>query len=349
MKVSIIIVTYNAECYIEDCLRSLFETVRDIADMEVIVVENHSSDATRRIVEQKFPQVKIFALEENLGFAGGNNVGMRYAMENGAEYVYLLNQDTECSSGWMYEALGAMERDPKIASVQSLLLLHPEKIFVNSRGNNIHFLGFGYAGGYKCSTEDAREMDGKEIAYASGAAVLLRVSALKDVGLFNPSFFMYHEDLDLGWRFLLRGWKNVLAEKSVVYHKYEFSRSIRKYYYMERNRFWTLIQNYKIGTLILLAPAFFIVNIGLLFSSFFSGWWREELWAWMFYFRFSTWKELLRSRKEIQSKRIVKDREMVRHFVSTIDFQEISNPMVRYILNPVLTLYWKIVKKIILW
>ncbi len=348
MKIAIIIVTYNAEKYIEDCLSSLFKTLLENLETRVMVYDNASQDKTVEIIRNNFSKVKIIETGENLGFAGGNNIGMKRAISEGFDYIYLLNQDTVCGEGWLSEALALAEQDKKIGSVQSLLMLYPEKHKINSSGNEIHFLGFGYSGGYKKVFKD-QELRPKEIAYASGAAVLLRREALEQVGFFNQDFFMYHEDLDLGWRMKMAGYKNMLAPGSIIYHKYEFSRSIKKYYYMERNRFWVLVQNYKLATFLLILPALLIMNLGLLFSSFVSGWWREEWKALVYFLSPKNWQKLLAKRKRVQAKRKFKDRQVLQNFTGKIEFQEVANPIVKYILNPIFSLYFRIIKLIIWW
>ena len=96
---------------------------------------------------------------------------------------------------------------------------------IHSRGNELHYLGVGFVGG---DGEPDRALGEEPIAYASGAAVLYRAHGLRDVGLFDPALFMYHEDSDLGWRLRLAGWQSVLAPAAVIYHDYDFTGAARK-------------------------------------------------------------------------------------------------------------------------
>jgi GT2 family glycosyltransferase len=187
------------------------------------------------------------------------------------------------------------------------------------------------------------------IAYCSGAGVLLRASALKEIGLFDEELFLYHEDLDLGWRFRLAGYENVLAPNSVVYHKYEFSRSIAKWYWMERNRFLVLAKNYHVATLVLILPALIIMEFGLLAFSFRSGWWREKLKGYAYLARPHSWRTLRRKRREVQHRRCVSEKEIVRFFTGTVASQEVMNPILRYFANPIFQAYWNIVRRVIFW
>ncbi|MDD5043058.1 MAG: glycosyltransferase family 2 protein [Patescibacteria group bacterium] len=349
MKVYIIIVTYNAEKYLPDCLGSIFSNLPEDKEVKVLVIDNNSTDGTVKFIKEKYPEAILIESRENLGFAGGNNIGIKRALDDGADYIYLLNQDTIVEKGWLGEAIKVAEADQGAGAVQSLLLLHPERERINSWGNEIHFLGFGYAGGYRQLNHSNLKLEVKEITYPSGAAVLIKAGVLKEVGLFNPLFFMYHEDLDLGWRMRLGGFKILLAPNSVVCHKYEFSRSIKKYYFMERNRFWVLIQNYKWPTLILFFPAWLVMNIGLLFSSWRGGWLKEESRVGWYYLKARHWRILLADRKTVQAKRKIKDRKILKFFTGKIDFQEVANPLVRFILNPVFNLYFQFCRLIIWW
>ena len=179
--------------------------------------------------------------------------------------------------------------------------------------------------------------------------MLVRNSLYQHLGLFDDRFFMYHEDMDLCWRARMHGWRIVLAGRSVVYHKYSFSKSITKYYFMERNRCITLLQNYHILTLILIAPFLLLMEIGLLFQSFRTGWWREKLRVYRYFFSPYVWRDILRKRKEVQSSRAIGDKEATRLFTGRIWYQEINSPLLTYVANPLFSSAWWVLKKLIVW
>jgi GT2 family glycosyltransferase len=160
---------------------------------------------------------------------------------------------------------------------------------------------------------------------------------------------MYHEDTDLGWRFWLADWRVVLAPKSIVFHKYEFSRSIRKFYFMERNRIIVLLQNYKVATIMVIAPALLVMNGAMLINSIISGWWKEELSAYGYFINWSVWKNIFTARHAIQLSRKQRDRDVISHFTGRIEFQDVDSPLLRYVVNPVFNAYWQLVKKVIWW
>lgn len=347
LKIAVIVVTYNSSRFIDGCFGSLAAMDRDDLDVAVVALDNGSTDDTVERLKA-YPWVSTVVSRKNLGFAGGNNLVMRHAMEGGADYVYLLNHDTEVSPSFLVEAVEAAEADRKIGAVQSLLLLHPDKERINSTGNAIHFLGFGYCLDYRRAHEDWKPESGKEIAYPSGAGVLFRAEALRQVGLLDEELFLYHEDLDLGWRLRLMGWKNVLAPTSVVYHKYEFSRSIAKYYYMERNRYVVFLKNLRAWTLAVLALPLLAAELALLLASARSGWWREKLKVYGYFFKSASWRHIAEERKRIQSTRTASDREIVRLFTPVISYQEVAGPFTKYVANPLMTAAWALLRHIII-
>jgi GT2 family glycosyltransferase len=345
-KVAIIIVTYNARQYLDDCLLSLKKINYPLDDFKVVIVDNNSQDDTVSHIQNNFSEFHLISLDKNLGFAGGNNVGFEFASKNNYDYVFALNQDTAVDPNFLIKAVELAQSNNQIGAVQSKLLLHGQPDKVNSTGNHIHYLGFAYAGGHQ--TPD-QKINISKIAYPSGAAVLYRMSALAEVGFFDEELFLYHEDTDLGWRLWLAGWQCILSPESIVYHKYEFSRSISKYYFMERNRYIVMLQNYHLATLIIILPMLLVVELMMFGYSFTTGWWREKLRAIIYFFGIKNWQRILKNRKRVQNFRKVKDQQIVKRFVSVINFQEIKNPLVNLIFNPLCSVYWSVIRRVIFW
>ena len=349
--VAVMIITYNAQQYLGDLFVSLAKTDYPQDKLHVVVLDNASGDGTAQTIRASYPKVHVITSLENTGFAKGNNIAAAFAQAWNPKYLVLLNHDTEVGPLWLVNLVRTADSDSTIGIAQSLLLLHPQKNLINSLGNEIHFLGFGYSRGYR---EPYRAIEppsyqATEIPYASGAAMLLRNEVYKKIGLFDERFFMYHEDLDLGWRARLWGYRIVLAPSSVVYHKYLFSKSITKYYWMERNRFITLLQNYHILTMVLVAPFLLCMELGLLFQSLRKGWWREKLRVYQYFLKLENWHAILSARKEIQRNRVISDREATRLFTGRIWYQEIHSPLLTYIANPFFNTVWWILRKMIWW
>lgn len=291
----------------------------------------------------------VFNMGEDIGFAANNNVGLAKARELSCDYVHLTNEDTEVDPHYLIRSVEKAESDPKIAVVQSLILLGNDREQINSSGNAFHFLGFGYSNDYRTSLSGFKPQ-AQEIGYASGAAALVRVAALEGEKLFDEKFFMYHEDTDLSLRLRSRGWKIVLEPASLVWHWYEFGKSQTVFYLMERNRLALILSYYKIWTLVLIAPMACVMDLALFVFSIKNGWfgmkWKQikEL------FDPAFWKWIKARRMVIQTTRTISDKEFLRFAVADIRFQgdAVRNPVLEYIGNPFMRGYWWIVKKLLI-
>ncbi|MFA6605343.1 MAG: glycosyltransferase family 2 protein, partial [Patescibacteria group bacterium] len=235
-KIIVIIVSYNGKKYWDELMPTLLEEKYQDIDIDILVVDNNSSDGSADYLARNYPAIKVIRAESNLGFVGANNIAYQYAKENEAKYIYLLNQDTEVTNGFLRPLYDFAENN-KFGSLQSKLRLWPDKKLINTTGNAIHFLGFGY--GLGSQQVDKNNQKIVKINYASGAGVFIGMKALEDLGyLFDETMFMYLEDLDLGWSLSMLGYDSYLIPNSIVYHKYEFKRSMNLYTYFERNRLW---------------------------------------------------------------------------------------------------------------
>jgi len=353
--VDVIVVLWKSAPYMEALFDGLEILGYPHESLRVHFVNNDdepaSMDAVRREMtkrEGKLPPIEIHEPGKNLGFSGGNNLVMRKAMESGHPYVYLLNSDAAFERGALDAVIDIAEMHPEAGSVQSLLVLQQDPSSLNSKGNAIHFLGFGYANGWKESRSSVSE-ETRKIAYASGAGVLYRTEVLKEVGLLDESLFLYHEDLDLGWRMLLAGHENLLAPKSVVQHRYEFSRSITKMYWMERNRLLVMAKNYHAGTLLILFPFLFLLEFGVFALSVKSGWWREKLRTYRDLFTWASWSIIRDGRKEISRIRRRRDADILSRFTHRIAYQDVPEFLIERIMNPIWGLIHRFVRAIVIW
>jgi len=356
-KISIIYLSYNVRNFLDEVLVAWEKVEYPRESWEIIIVDNASPDGSVDLIREKvlpksgitLPKVTLITNEVNSGFADGNRVGYELAVERGADYVFLENNDAKLTPRALAEAVALAESDPQIASVQSLMLLWQNHEIVNSSGGVIQFLGFGFVRDNGKKITDCHYQDGEEINYGSGAAVLYRVAALQKVGFLDSFLFLYHEDLDLGWRLRLAGYKNVLSTKSIVYHYYEFKRSISKFFWMERNRILVHVAHLKIPTLILLTPFLLVMELALLLLSIKGGWLKDKLKVYSALLSPHLWKHLWKKRRASQKLRTVSDREIVRLWSAKIEHQETSSWLVERIGNPSLCLVWLVLKKIIIW
>lgn len=218
LLVSIVIVNYNGRHHLEKCLPSVFATRK--LHYEVIVVDNGSSDDSVAWMREHWPQVRVIAETRNLGFGLANLVGARNAK---SDYLVLLNSDTVVTPDWLEHLIRPVLLDPGIGATCSQLRLLTRPDYLNARGGGMSRLGFGYDidFGYPFAPPAGpAEAAPVDVLFPSGAAMLMRRTDFLDVGAFDPSFFMYHEDVDLGWRLWLLGKRVVLCPASIVFHAF---------------------------------------------------------------------------------------------------------------------------------
>ncbi|KKW34080.1 MAG: Glycosyl transferase family 2 [Candidatus Uhrbacteria bacterium GW2011_GWC2_53_7] len=352
-RVAIVYLTYYDEPhYLDAASLSVAEQSYPRNDLAFVVVDNSCHGPSAKYVREHIlsrsgrdlPETILIENDENVGFAEGNNQGIRWAMERGFDYVFLLNNDAKLDSRAIEEAVKTAESDEKIGAVQSFLLLWQKPELVNSSGNDLHFLGFGITRDYGRPRKEITRQDGEEIAFASGAAVLYRVNTLRHVGLLESFYWMYHEDVELGWRLKLAGYKSVFAARSIVYHDYSFSRSTQKMFWMERNRLLTHLALLRPRSILVLAPSALFMELAVLTGALRGGWFGKKLASYGALLRPSTLRWLRRKREEINDLRRIGDGEATSVFVPRIDHQEVNNPLLRFFLNPILHLYWKLAK-----
>ena len=347
-KVAIVYLSYNGKRYLDEVLNALRALNYPHESLEFIFVDNASSDGSQEYL-RNVSDITFFANGKNLGFAEGNNIGINHALLHGADYVFLHNNDLKLHPDAIKEAVTLAESDSKIGSVQSLMTLWKHPDIVNSTGGMVHFLGFGFVrdNGEKSDKVMEWRSDGEEIAYASGAAVLYRAEVLKKVGLLDPFLFLYHEDLELGWRIRLAGFKNVLSLRSRAFHDYEFKRSIQKFFWMERNRWLVHFSHLNWSTLLILLPFMIIIEVPLLLFAIKGGWIKQKILVYASLLSPKSWSYVLHKRRESHLIRKVSDAYIVRLFTGKIIHQETDDPIVTWIGNPILGVVWFLIRKII--
>jgi GT2 family glycosyltransferase len=346
---AVIVLNWNGLAFLPECLTSLASLTHPRECYEIILADNGSTDGSVDYVRTHFPAVEIMELGRNLGFTGGNNAAMRRALERGFDYVVLLNQDTKTDPDWLTGLVEAADSDQQIGAVQSLVLLHDRPDTVNTSGNPVHFVGFGYCGdlGRQASSVFPNEAPlVVDIPSPSGSSVLFRAGALRTAGLFDETFFAYNEDVDLGWRLRLAGYRIVVAPRSRVYHRYEFKRHPSKFYWLERNRWKTLLKNYRLPTLIVLGPALLAFELMMIAYAVMNGWLGSKLRANWDLLRHAP--EIWRQRQEVQRLRRAPDRAIVRNFTGTLDMEPVNSPVVS-LGNRLLEAYWSVIKHFIVW
>ncbi|MCV0411898.1 glycosyltransferase family 2 protein [Nitrosarchaeum sp.] len=242
--ISIIILNYNAGKLLDDCINSIFQQA--YKNIEVIIVDNLSTDNSHIECKKKFPDIILIENKKNLGYCGGNNVGIKAA--NG-EFVIILNPDTIVEKRFVYELLNAYENkgrglyQPKILSIE-------DKKIIQSTGNMIHIFGFGFARDKgKMDLEQYTEIS--QVGYASGTCLFSSKTIFEELNYFDEFLFLYHDDLDIGWRAAQKGIKSFFVPKAVIFHaeSYSLKWSKAKFYWLERNRKYCLLTHFSNDTL----------------------------------------------------------------------------------------------------
>jgi GT2 family glycosyltransferase len=240
----VVILNWKGRGYVGDCIRSVLDQTYE--DAGVVVVDNGSGDGSVEYIRAEFPEVQLVPLPENLHFARGTNAGVEVAIRDPkCRYVVTLNNDTKVDSEFLAALVRSVESE-HVGMVAAKLLFMDRPKVLNTTGVSPTRDGAGVDRGWNQPDEGQFDAATDVFAPTAGAA-LYRREIFDTVGLFDGDFLAYYEDLDLAWRARLAGWEARFAPGAVVYHKYSASttyQSAWKTYQGERNRIWTLVQNY---------------------------------------------------------------------------------------------------------
>ncbi len=250
MKVSIIIVNYNKKTLLDNCLKSIDDIQYD--DFDVIVVDNGSTDGSIELMKEKYKKHTLIDMGYNSSFCIANNFGVRKAFEGGSDAVVLLNNDTEVESQFLTALVNSVDIDNKVGMVASKVLLMGQKNVIDSTG--ILITPDGLAKNKNMDELNSVATKSEEVFCPTGAAALYTRELLEDVeedgNFLDEKYAFYFEELDLGWRARLRGWRCMYAPDAVVYHlKNATSGAYSEFiaFHTNRNIFYNIIKNYPFG------------------------------------------------------------------------------------------------------
>ncbi len=268
LKIAVVMINWNGEEDSRVCLGALKS--QSVAPA-IIVVDNGSSDNFSEFVKQSHKDVVLLENSKNLGFAGGANTGIRYAMKNGFDYVALINNDATPTKTWLEELLKSASADVKTGITTGKLLKTDGTI--DSTGDQYTTWGLPYPRGR--NTADNGQYDTAEQVFAgSGGASLYSIQMLKQIGLFDEDFFAYYEDVDVSFRAQLAGWKVMYEPKAVAHHKIGASSGrVQGFtnYQTVKNLPWLMWKNVPLGLFPKILPRFFISYNAIVFSSLAKG------------------------------------------------------------------------------
>jgi GT2 family glycosyltransferase len=210
-SVYVLLLNWNNWKDTNECLGSLKGL--DYDNWKVVVLDNGSTDGSVERIRERFPELEIMELGENLGFAGGINAGIRAALERGTEYVWMLNNDTTVDSKALRTMVEKAETDPRIGAVGSA-------IYYTSEPGRLQAWGGGYISFWLGRSRHFLDpVPDEKIQFLTGASLLLRRQALHSLGLLDEGFFLYWEDADYCFRLRKAGWRLAVAGDSKVWHK----------------------------------------------------------------------------------------------------------------------------------
>ncbi len=241
---SVVIPNWNGVQHLPVCLNAL--RAQTYPRVEVLLVDNGSTDGSRALVKDLYPEVQLLALDRNLGLTGGSNAGFRAAK---GEILISLNNDTEADAHFVAALVAPLREQPEAGIVAAKMLLFDERDRIHSAGDGYGVDGIPYNRGVWQKDEGQYDTPGW-IFGGCGGAVAYRRAMLDDIDLFDESFFMYCEDVDLNWRAQLAGWRCWYSPDAIVYHKLSATGGgpIASYY-TGRNTLWVIAKNYP-GTLL---------------------------------------------------------------------------------------------------
>ncbi len=337
--VSVIVLNYNAGELLLNCIESIKKSA--YKNLEIIVVDNISTDKSQKICKEKYPDIKLIQNDKNFGYCEGNNIGIRKAK---GDFIMILNPDTIVEPNCIRELIFANERlgeglyQPKILSLN-------EKQVLQSTGNMLHVFGFGFAKDKGRKDEGIGE-EIKKIGYASGTCLFTSRNVLDKVGLLDSFLFLYHDDLDLGWRASQIGINSYYVPKSKIYHveSYSLKWSAKKFYWLERNRKYCLLTHYSKNT----------------YAKMYSSLCLVDLFVWFFYIskgflgaKIKAELDIRRNRKfietkyqELEKKKTIPDEKLIQEFPDEIFVPtNVSDNFMNGSFNSVLSKLSKKVKK----
>ena len=240
-KVSIVIVNYNCEDIIE-CIKSVKDNNYPKNSMEIIVVDNNSTDGSVIKIKRSSLDVKLISLDKNYGYGIGCNYGAKYSH---GKYLVFLNPDSLVDKNWLQNLVNIMESEKTIGTVTSKIMYYYNKKKINSLGCFLSIFGI-------CGSLTSPDYVGMpfttnfDVFAPSGASFIIEKETFRKISGFDENLFLYSEDVDIGWRVLTLGLRNVVSTSSIMYHKTESSTLSKKkyfYFYNTRNNLLIIVKN----------------------------------------------------------------------------------------------------------
>ena len=309
---SIIILNYNGKLFLKDCIESIIKNTN--REHEIIIIDNKSPDNSGQLIQNDFLNCKFILNKENVGIPQGLNIGIE---NSEGEFIVFLNNDLIVKSGWLDGFFSAYEKFGDALYQPKSLKMKDSKI-IDGVGNMINLFGFGFSRGKGEKDVGKYDKGIEEISYASGTCMFLPRKIIEEIGVFDKKLFAYHEEVDFGWRARLFGYRSYYVPDSLIYHfgSANWGWSKKKFYLLERNRWIVLLKNYSGKTILKLLPGLIVIEI-ILFGFFIrKGLLKEKLKGFLSVLMLLN--HIIKNRKVVQSKRKIRDEDLVSEFYSGI-------------------------------
>jgi GT2 family glycosyltransferase len=321
LQTSVIVVAYNSGDLLRDCVASIYFTQPKV---EVVVVDNASTDGAVEHVKAEFPTLRVVRSERNAGFGAGNNLGAAHA--KGAFLVF-LNPDTVVTDGWLEALVCPLVEDPSVGLATPKVLLRNDPAHINVAGLKVHLSGISMCRGLGLPRAALDEV--AEVAAISGVTFAVRRDVFEDIGGFDEDFFLYMEDVDLSVRVWLAGYRCLYVPRAVALHDYdEVEVDARKTFWVERGRYLMLLKAFSWRTLLGLLPTLLLAEVVT------CGWllWRNPTalaqklrsWRWVV----THWAQIAEKRRRVHAHRARPDSTFLARCQRHIDFAQLAGPRV---------------------
>jgi GT2 family glycosyltransferase len=255
--ISIVIVTWNGRQYLDPCLAAV--SAQEGVTTETIVVDNASTDGTVEYLRERYPWVRLVALTQNRGFAGGNNAGVR---EASGRFIALLNNDTVADRRWLLALRGGLDEDARFALAASRIVYMHDSTVIDSAGDGL--LRWGGAFKRHHGAPAAAAAESREVFGVCGAACLMPKAVFEELGGFDEDFFASHEDVDLSYRARLLGYRcRYVADAVVRHHGSATLGRVSPFavFHGQRNLEWVYVKNTPGRLLLRTLPGHLLYNL----------------------------------------------------------------------------------------
>lgn len=252
MKVCLLVLNWNAGKYISRCLDSLQKLHLDHFDLEIVVIDNGSTDNSSSFIKEKYPKLTFLRNDKNLGYAGGNNIGLKYALFHGSDFIWIVNPDVEVHPESLLQLIKAANENPKAGIFGSKCYFasgfefHKDRYQKSDLGHVLWYAGGKidwknvYAIHIGMDEVDKGQFDKlSQVEFVAGESFFVRRQVFDQIGLFDSRYFLYYEENDFCQRALCAGWQLLYIPQSIIWHANAQATSAGSSlvdYYTTRNR-----------------------------------------------------------------------------------------------------------------